>query len=802
MKKYLPFVFCLFSFSSVFAQPAQTIRGKIIDKETHATLPGANVVLIDDTTKFIGASSDEDGNFRLENIVVGKHTLKISYIGYNDRIIDVTVTSAKEVILNIEIEESAIAMEEVVITATKRGEVNNEMALVSSRTFDVSETERYAGSRGDPARMASNFAGVQGADDSRNDIVVRGNSPLGVLYRVEGFDIPNPNHFSVAGSTGGPVSILNNKVLSNSDFFTSAFPSEYGNSTAAVFDLKFRNGNNEKHEFAGQLGFLGTELAAEGPLSKDHRASYLVAYRYSTLSIFQAIGLSIGTDAVPKYQDAAVKLNFPTKKNGNFAVFAMGGKSAIDIMISEQEKPATDFYGDDDRDQHFQTRMGIGGVTFTKTLKDNKTLMKTGLSATHERQTSQHDYILRHIDYSDTTWVLDSLYPLQRYRFQINKISYIINFNTKLNKNHVIKYGVNAHYMTFSFLDSALVYDHSKFRMRWDYNGTGILAQAYIQWKWKPSELLTVTSGLHNQYFSASNSLSVVEPRIGVKYQINEKQSINLGAGLHSQTQPYYTYYYQQYDSASSKYVVHNKNMDFTKSIHSVLGYDYAISATMRMKAEVYYQQLFNVPVEVKPSAFSLSNMGSGFARFFPDTLQNTGTGTNMGIELTVEKFFNKSFYFLFTASLFDAKYKGSDGIERNTDYNGQYATNLLIGKEFKTGDKSTLSLGTKITYAGGKWYGYVDTAASNYQNELVWLDSAYNTRQFRPYFRADFKINFKLNAKKVTHEFALDIVNAFGIKNILGLSYSPDPLNPTADPIRENYQLGFLPLFYYRIDF
>lgn len=801
MQKTLFTGILLFSSLIINAQPVQTIRGKIMDKETHATLPGANVILIDDTTTFIGVSTDIDGDFRLENIAVGKHTLKITFIGYNDRLIDVTVTSAKEVILNIELEESAITMEEVVITATKRGEVNNEMALVSSRTFDVSETERYAGSRGDPARMASNFAGVQGADDSRNDIVVRGNSPLGVLYRVEGFDIPNPNHFSVAGSTGGPVSILNNKVLANSDFFTSAFPSEYGNSTAAVFDLKLRNGNNEKHEFAGQLGFLGTELAAEGPLSKDHRASYLFAYRYSTLSIFQALGLSIGTDAVPKYQDISLKLNFPTKKNGNFAVFAMGGKSAIDIMISEQEVPATDFYGDDDRDQHFQTRMGITGVSYTQTVGD-KTLMKTGVAMTHERQNSQHDYIIRSVDSLDGTWNLDSLYALQRYQFQINKISGNISFNTKLNKNHVIKYGINAHYLTFNFRDSALVYDHSRFQDRWNYSGTGILAQAYIQWKWKPSEVLTVTTGLHNQFFSVSNSFSYAEPRVGIKYSINEKQSINLGAGIHSQTQPYYTYFYQQYDSTTSQYVMNNQKMGFTKSFHSVLGYDLAISSTMRLKAETYFQYLYQVPVEITPSSFSLSNMGSGFARFFPNKLENTGTGTNMGVEMTLEKFFNKSFYFMLTASLYDAKYKGSDNIERNTDFNGQYATNLLVGKEFKTGDKSTLSLGTKITYAGGKWYGYVDTTASNYQNELVFLDSAYNSRQFRPYFRADFKINFKINSKKVTHEIALDLVNVFGIENILGLSYSPNPLDPTADPIRENYQLGFLPLFYYRIDF
>ena len=179
--------------------------------------------------------------------------------------------------------------------------------------------------------MASNFAGVQGADDSRNDIVVRGNSPIGVLWRLEGVDIPNPNHFAIAGTTGGPVSIINNKYLSNSDFFTGAFPAEYGNSIAGVFDLNMRRGNNEQHEFSGQLGFLGTELFAEGPINKSKKSSYLGSFRYSTLQLFQFMNLSIGTSAVPNYFDGGVKLSFP-KGTSIINVFAIGGKSNIDIL--------------------------------------------------------------------------------------------------------------------------------------------------------------------------------------------------------------------------------------------------------------------------------------------------------------------------------------------------------------------------------------------------------------------------------------------------------------------------------------
>lgn len=697
-------------------------------------------------------------------------------------------------------EETATEVEGVEIVAVKRGEVNNEMALVSAKTFNVEETQRYAGSRNDPARMASNFAGVQGADDSRNDIVVRGNSPLGVLYRMEGADIPNPNHFAIAGSMGGPTSILNNKVLGNSDFFTGAFPAEYGNSTAAVFDLKLRPGNFEKHEFTAQFGVLGAELMAEGPINRKSYSSYLAVYRFATLSLFQAAGLSIGTSAVPQYQDYCFNLRFPTKKGGLWGIYSMGGASHINIKISDQKEPSDEFYGEDDRDQYFATRMMVTGVTYSKSIKE-KTFLKWTTSFNHERSQAIHDYIIRHVNSADNTWIVDSIYPLMRYTYDINRVSTALAVNHKFNRNHIIKYGINADLWMYNLIDSALEATHTRFLVRWDYVGMGIQAQPYVQYKWKPNDRFALTAGLHANYFSVSNSLSPVEPRVGLRYQVAKKHVLSLGAGLHSQTQPQYVYFYRVFD-ANGNPVIHNKNMDFTKSWHAVAGHDWIIGNAFHIKTEVYYQYLFNIPVDIYPSGFSLSNMGSGFARFFPDTLTNKGMGVNRGIEITIEKYFNKKFFVLVTASVFDARYQGSDKVWRNTDYNGKYAVNILGGYEIKTGKKTSLSLGTKITTAGGRWYGYVNLPASNYYNELVYLDSAYNTRQFRPYFRADLKINYRINAKRVSHEIALDLVNILNTKNILSLAYAPNPLNASANPIRENYQLGFLPIFYYRIDF
>ena len=796
--------FMLINLDGVLAQNGQTVRGKISDAETRSPLPGATVLLLSDTTGKFGTTSDDQGMFMLENVPLGKQSLRFTFVGYEDKVIDITVNSAKENVLDITMEESSIMMQAVEILGTERGQLNNDMALVSSKSFDVAETERYAGSRGDPARMASNYAGVQGADDSRNDIVVRGNSPLGVLYKMEGFDLPNPNHFAIAGSAGGPVSILNNKVLANSDFFTSAFPAEYGNSSSAVFDLKMRPGNNSQHEFTGQFGFLGTEIAAEGPLNKSKGSSYLLAYRYSTLTLMKFMGISLGTDAVPKYQDLSFKFNFPLKSGGVISCFGIGGNSNIDIMISEQKEPKADLYAEDDRDQHFGTRMGTTGITFTKTLRE-KTFLRTGIALAHEQSWAKHDFIIRHIDSLANEYVLDSMYTLMQYTFNTNRVMYMISFNTKLNKKHVLKYGANLNGLFFNLKDSALNYAHNDWLNRWNYEGSGMLAQAYVQWKWKANEKWQMTAGLFAQYFSVSKSLSPAEPRLGIKYNISEKQSLHFGSGLHSQTQPYYTYFYA-FDNADKGVAPHNRSIDLTKSLHNVLGYEACLSPTLKFKAEVYYQYLYNIPVEKNPSSFSLTNMGSGFVRFFPDTLENTGTGRNMGLEITLEKYFNKTFYFLFSASVFDAKYRGSDDTLRNTDYNGKYAANFLLGKEFKAGEKGTLGFGTKITTAGGRWYGDIDSATSAYRRELVFYSNNYNSHQFRPYFRLDLKISYKLNAKKVTHEFALDLVNVLGTKNILNLTFNAN--NNGNDPdgaprySNYNYQLGFLPLFYYRIDF
>lgn len=776
-------------------QPTQTIRGKVYDAGSNLPLPGATVSVLQDDSLIAGEASDVDGNYRLADLSVGRYTLVATYIGYESGVRpDVILTSARQEVLDFYLQEAVNTMEEVVVKAnTQKGAALNNLALVSARAFSIDETNRYAGSRGDPARMASNYAGVLGNNDASNDIVVRGNSPMGLLWRLDDVNIPNPNHFAVAGNTGGPVSILNNRVLSNSDFFTGAFPAEYGNTVSGVFDLNMRSGNNEQHEFSGQLGFLGTDVLAEGPISKKMGASYLATYRYSTLALFKNFGINIGTDAVPNYQDAAFKINLPISPKTNVSVFGLGGLSAIDILKSDDLDPNTsEVFGDADSDEYFRSRMGVVGAGWTQSLGKN-TYARVTLSTSGEYSANNIYRIYRHID--NGQFVLDSLVLTQGYRFEQLKHELSARLNHQFGPRHKLVYGIYLDRFEFDFVDSILNAQTNQFDFRLDYEGGTWLYQPYAQWQWRANEDLTITAGIHGMILGLNNTVAV-EPRLAAKYRLSNKSSLQVGLGRHSQMLPGYIYFAGEYNGVEP--LLYNKNLDFLKSDHFVLGYEQYLGSNWRLLAEVYYQRLFNVPVTIRPSSYSVLNEGDELNRFFPEPLENTGTGQNKGAELTLERFFNNDFVVLLSGSLFDATYQGSDGLTYNSIFNAGFVCNALATKEWHWGDRSqsTISTGLKMTWAGGKRYTPIDVDSSEAVGYAIPIESARNSEITRDYFRLDVRLEYRLNASKLTHHFGLDLVNVLGIENVFKLRYVGGDT-----PLQEEYQLGFLPIFYYRID-
>lgn len=760
----------------------QNIRGNIIDKLSQSPIIGATVQILNNSEKN-GTQTDVNGQYVLLNLSPNRYEIKVSYVGYKEVVVpNVVVTSGKEVILDITMEEDLRLLNEVVVKASNKANTVNKLASISARTFSMEEVNRYAGGRSDPARLAANFAGVSAPDDSRNDIVIRGNSPVGVLWRIDGMNVTNPNHFASVGTTGGAVSALNTNLLKSSDFFTSAWPAEYGNAISGVFDLGFRNGNSQKRETTVQAGVItGLEATTEGPISKEKGSSYLVGYRYALAGVAQAVGVDIGTTATPSYSDLSFKLNSGNTKWGKFSMFGILASSSISIAGGN----TSSLYGGKDGND-LSSKISIMGVNHFKQLTKNTYLSSTiGLNYS---STDQVNY--------GSDRITNEYYSKEENNVAKTGYNFSTSFNAKINSRLFVKIGIQDEVIGLNLFYRTKQNVNADWKQIWDYDSYTNLAQVYAHAKYSFSDKLTLNAGLHSQYFFLNNAASL-EPRLGLKYDLTNNSTLSFGYGLHAQMQPINVYFLQTQNTDNS-YTYNNKNLDFTKSHHIVLGYDLQPFKDWRLKAEAYYQSLYDVPVNTFSSSYSMLNTGASFKTDLEDNLTNAGTGKNYGVELTIEKFFSKGYYGLFTSSIYTSKYKGSDGVEHNTAFNGKYVFNALAGKEWTVGNRNKFSLDFKYTNAGGRAYTPINLTASNAAGREVLSTDTYSA-YYDNYFRMDLKLGYTINSakRKLSQTVSLDIQNVTNHKNVFSQSY-----NGGSKSIQTTYQLGLFPNVVYKLQF
>lgn len=791
--KWMLFIAIFFTFLPTFGEDTnkltQTLRGTVSDKVTGLPLIGASVI-ISFTDPIRGTITDTFGNFRFEKVPIGRQSIEITYIGYHKMILpNLLLTTGKEVVINAKLEEKAYQVDEITIRPERKKEkARNEMVTVSGRMFSVEETERYAGSLGDPARMVANYAGVMTQNDSRNDIIIRGNSPSGVLWKLEGIEIGNPNHFGAQGTTGGPVSMINNNLLADSDFLTGAFPAEFGNATAGVFDLNLRSGNNQKIEFTGQVGFNGFEMGIEGPVKireTGPNPSYLINYRYSTLELMHELGFGTNTGtAIPEYNDLTFIVDVPGTKAGRFKLFGLHGTSFI--ALGHDLSDSTDnSYNLRGISTDFGSDLGVIGISHNYYFNE-----KTSLKSTISYQNTESRIILDSLKENSVN------IPYYRSVQEENKVSVTSTLKKKISARDNFHLGFIVDLYNVYFSDSVQDKNRDKFLILANDEGSLALIRSFGQYQHKFKNNITTTAGLHFQYTNMNNEL-VAEPRMGLRVPAGNKGSFSLGFGMHSQLQPKTTYFQEKYDENEDLYTKTNLDLGFTRSNHFVAGYDYLFSNNFRMKLETYYQHLYNIPIKDSFPEFSLINAGDFFALPRENNLINEGKGKNYGIELTLEKFLSDGYYFLFTSSLFDSKYSGYDKIWRNTAFNGNYVFNFLGGYEFRLGEKTMFTLDSKTVLAGGKRYLPIDFEASITQNtEVKDWNHAYEEK-YNPYFRTDIRIGIKMNGKKFSQEWGFDLKNLTNYKSIFTEGY-----DVSKQEVYQVYQQGFFPMFLYRIQF
>ncbi|GFR77317.1 TonB-dependent receptor [Elysia marginata] len=772
-------------------QIGSKIKGYVLDASDEIPLFGV-AVLIKGSEKSIGVTTDEEGRFEID-VPIGDNNLIFKYLGYKTHISTIKNYSGRTEEVIIKMKASLNKLNEIVVKPKqRRDEAVNTMSLTNSIAFDTELTERFASTFGDPSRMVTSFAGVTSANEQRNDIVVRGNTSQGLLWRLEGINIPNPNHFSSDGATGGGVSLLNPDLIKKSDFFLSAFLPEYGNATSGVFDITLREGNYKKTEGKVKLGFTGLELGFQGPFNKNDKSSFIFAYRYSIPQILNLLGIPVVPGAVPKYQDLTFKFTMPRLKWDKITLWGIGGISEIDLL--EKNLKGTNRYGytgtsKPNTNTYYNSKVAMVGLNHTHFFR-NIHKVKTAFMLSYSGNSTDV------YDIKDTREDRN-FYNLESIQYKISAKSEYLG---KIDNKTSYKTGLYIDILG-TFMKEKIYRDQSSpktYNTLRNIDQFGLVtAQPYAQVTHRTRSNFSLTGGLNLLYFSLTNNLGI-DPRVNLSWNASESLTLNFGYGLHHKTQPLLSYYIEKPTKKSEMQPngeITNRNLKLSRNQHLVFGTSWQVLNDLRIGADVYYQYLDNIPISkdssflntesngirvggqnpINPSVYSILNTSNrSFHLQVPYDLINAGTGRNYGVEITLDKSFSKGYYILFTSSFFDSKYKAIDGIERNTTQNLKYITNLSLGYEYGLIKRPRLdwvvNVDSKITLKGGQPYrGILKDESKQY---VVYDDKNIYKNRLEPYKNVNLKIGSRINFPKTSHVLYVDFKNIFDFNNVFDYNW------------------------------
>ena len=718
-------------------QANQTIRGQVCDVASGEPMIGVTITVENGTT--MATVSDVDGNFEIKNVPVGRHSVRATYIGYEPVLLkEQLVSSGKELVLTLRMRESISELGEVVVKPRVNKQLPlNEMAQVGARMFSVEEASRYAGGMADPARTASMFAGVA-TGGATNGISIHGNSPQMLQWRVEGVEVPNPNHFAEITEAGGGVfTSLNGTVLANSDFLTGAMPAEYGNALSGAFDMKMRVGNNTKYEHAVQVGTLGVDFASEGPLGKNTKASYLVNYRYSFLEIAKKLNAINMEHETLDYQDLSFKLNMPTSKAGTFAVWFTG---LIDNYESDALDPSEWETLWDMNDSWSRQRSCALGVNHTFRFKTGGTLHSSVAFTGAYRKLGIDDYDVA------MTKMPDMLGRNSQWNVIIST-----QHQHKFSSRYTMQNGFEHQHLDFhTWLDYIKVVGGPLYRIYESEGNTG-LTRLYTNHKVAISSRLSAVAGVNVMWFNLNNQW-LVEPRVSVQYKLSPSSTISLAYALNSRKESTDTYF------VTGGY---NEDLGLTRSHHISASFAQRLGENAMLKIEPYWQWLFDVPVE-QGTTYSILNHNL----FYQDrALVNEGAGRNYGIDLTLERYLKDGLYGMLTATLFKSEYRDAQGEWHHTRHDRGWITNILGGKEWMVGKghKNVFGLNGRLTMMGGDRYTPIvpgttfDDVAKRPDRTIPQDGDNPYSKQMNMNIGFAFSVKYTINKKHTSHHFILE---------------------------------------------
>lgn len=751
--------FLLSLFQSQAQDITQTLSGRVKDPVSLRPIAQAHITLHQGSEQIKGTVSDSLGYFLIREVEPGRYKLIVSFTGYSSYESELLVVSGKSQRLEIFIQESQRMLEEVVVSPH---------AVTTSNVISIpiEKALRIPANFFDPVRMLTAYPGVIAASDQANSIIVKGYSPNGILWRLQGLDIINPNHTANAGTlsdkptaSGGGVNVLSAQLLDRTDFYSGTLPVQYGNALSGAMDLTLRPGNNEKTQYTAQASLIGLDVSAEGPLSSSKKGSFIANYRYSTVGLLSDMGVDFGGEKI-HFQDFSFHLNMPSEKGGNLSAFGFGGLSSNVFNAREESEWV------EEKDRYSIHYTGkVYGVGLVNQFKPGWMSVSAGASISGQYQERS----------SESIPVPQPHISSEYYLSERALLSTFIKGVRKIGKEGFVETGLRANYINTDVKVNTVSQFISESTPNYSGMVSGMLWQPYVAWSQAVGKF-TVGAGLRYVHFGYNNSSSL-EPRASIASNWNS-HVLTLAYSKASQLQQADFYVMGQ-----------NKGLDFTTSHQFSLAWNKRLPADYNLLSSVYYHQLENVPML---GSYSLINQWDELRQ---GNYRNGGKGRNYGVEAQLEKRYYSDIYFMVSGSVFQSEYhNGSTYLDSR--FNGRFTSSLLGGKEWKKTRKS-FGMHVRVLYNGGLSQAPIDVAASSLAGTTMFDYTKGYTAMLPSYFRTDLRLSWRKNKPGYTRTLSLDIQNLTSQQNV-AFQYYDTYLQGTTF----KYQLGIIPVLAYRIEF
>lgn len=746
---------------SSFAQ-SSSVTGIVRDAVSKKGVEGATILLLGKDS--LRATADAQGRFNIADVKTGRYIAFVRSLGYETDEQEALVITGKTTVVEFNLQEKVIELETQTVQArptniTEPGEIS----------LPIEKVMRMPANFFDPVRMLSSYPGVVVSNDQANNIVVKGNSPTGLLWRLNGMDIVNPNHLANAGTfndkptaNGGGVNILSAQMLDRTDFYSGTMPARYGNLSSAALDMTIRNGNSQKHEFTAQASLIGLDFAAEGPLGKKGRTTYLANARYSTVGLLSNIGVDFSDEKI-NFQDVSFNVNtLIGNKGGNISFFGFAGYSFNKFYA----KDSSEWEKDKDRfDIFYHNKTYAAGTRMDLPLKKSFTF-STGVTFSGNNQDRTSSSIA-------TPTLPKQASDLKQTR---QLISAFASITGKWSPKLAGEIGVMVNHNK-DVIHSYDLYPTSSSQA--DATGDYTLVQPYGQLTYRAGKF-SATGGLRYMYATTYQKQSV-DPRVNLQYQLTPTSNLYITGGRMSQVLPAGVYLPQNYFNFLRKNFVEAGHMQQFEN--------------WKLNTSVYYHEYKDVPVSIVNN-FSVLNYVEGV---ITDQLSAVGTGNNKGVAIQAERSFVDGYYLLAGASVYRSVYTDKDKIERSTKFDGRYSLMVTGGREWtKTVNEHNRSFGVhgRLMYLGGLRDTPIDENASRITGTTSYSPDAYSVA-LKDYVRLDLRVSWRKDKKNYTRTIALDVQNVAGIKNEAYKYY-----DAFLKKVVTQYQVGFIPVLVYRVDF